>query len=118
VVVDGLPAHETKLVKDYVLSNRDRQHARAAVGSRWHVCAGEGAATMSAVDLDPFGFAGQPEGDAELVRAERRLRDILPLWEREPLSNEEADALSTAMHEQIEGINNTAPITLFGAAIK
>ena len=39
---------------------------------------------MSAVDLDPFAFAGQSGGDAELVRAERRLRDILPLWERSP----------------------------------
>ena len=73
---------------------------------------------MSAADLDPFAFAGRPEGDAELFRAERRLRDILPLWEREPLSDEDADALSTAMYEQIERINNTAPVTLFGAAIK
>jgi len=73
---------------------------------------------MSAVDLDPFAFAGQSGGDAELVRAERRLRDILPLWEREPLSDEEADALSHRMYEQIEIINNTAPTTLFGAAIK
>jgi hypothetical protein len=34
---------------------------------------------MSTDNLDPFAFAGQPEGDTELVRAERRLRDILPL---------------------------------------
>jgi hypothetical protein len=74
---------------------------------------------MSAGDRDPFAYARAGD-DTALIEAERRLQAIMAQWEDPSRGNtdDEADALSHAEYEEIEFINNTAPTTLAGAAIK
>src|SRR3954468_21608516 len=60
---------------------------------------GEQSMTNIETDRDPFALARAD--DTALIEADRRLRDLLPLWEGAgPPTDEDADSLSNAMYEK------------------
>jgi hypothetical protein len=84
---------------------------------------------MSANDFDPFAFARQGEDDAELVTAERRLRELRAQAtayrrrpEATPETEEDDDKVVDALYDEIwplfNRISYTPPATLIGVAVK
>jgi hypothetical protein len=69
---------------------------------------------------DPFALGGRQD-DAELVELEHQLRDVLSRWNDDgmyDMSDDDADVLCHQQHGLEERINETAPRTATGAAVK
>src|ERR1041384_5619091 len=74
---------------------------------------------MSADNHDPFALGGVQD-DAEIAAAYDRLTALHRRWSEppQPLSDDEANELTSAESDEIEFINTTPPRTMAGVLIK
>jgi hypothetical protein len=65
---------------------------------------------------DPFALGGRP--DAELVALEDELKATMAMYDKDPLTDDEANSISHKCRDLEQRINETPPKTAIGVAVK